>query len=34
MRITNSALYRFGVRNAQEQRERLAQTQEQASTGR
>lgn len=33
MRITNSALYRFGIRNTQEQRARLATLQEQASTG-
>lgn len=33
MRITNSALYKFGIRNTQEQRARLATLQEQASTG-
>ncbi len=32
MRITNSMLYRFGLQNAQEQRARLAETQERAST--
>ncbi len=33
MRITNSMIYRFGVQGAQEQRARLAEIQEQASTG-